>query len=152
MSCDVTHLQMYLVYYSIYIQISNRWSSYLFVCFRTALAALHYNENSVRQNSGYSVRYPKYKNGLPAVRTLKGKPTYSMINFIMKHFKYLSYRPVWDLVIKCLLSCLFYRICTDVDWRAATQVHHRLACTRFIHWWSQSQSAAHPSIWNDSAR
>ena len=145
---------MYLVHCSICTQMSKSWSSYFCACFRNALAALHYNENSLRQTCGYSVRFPKYKNGLPAVRALKGKPTCSTVICTMKHFKCLKSRPVWYFVIKCLLSCLFYRICKNVDWGAATQVHHRpvFTFTCFIRWWSQSQSPGHPSIRNDSAR
>ncbi len=47
------------------------------VLYRMALAALHYNENSMRVKTGYAVRYPKFKQGLPAVRAMKSKPRYS---------------------------------------------------------------------------
>jgi hypothetical protein len=45
--------------------------------FRIALAALHYNENSLRVTTAHAVKYPKYKHGMPAVRAIKEKPTHS---------------------------------------------------------------------------
>ena len=52
--------------------------------FRTALAALHYNENANRMTTGYDVHFPKQKQGEPAVKAHKEKPTFGKSYCLIK--------------------------------------------------------------------
>ncbi len=58
--------------------------------FRVHLAALHFNENSNRDQATtkagdprYAISYPKFKKGLPTVRIIKVPITYDYVNDLM---------------------------------------------------------------------
>ncbi len=43
---------------------------------RTAIAAMHFNQNVGREIEGYTVYYPKAKKGKESVRSKKAPPSY----------------------------------------------------------------------------
>lgn len=62
---------------------------------RNILAALHFNENSVKKQATtrnkekrYSINYPKHKKGEHTVRQIKTSSTYSKILFMSISYDY----------------------------------------------------------------